>query len=44
MTGFITIPESVNTKKSTYVCEYIWIGGNNEIRSKTKVMKQTSIE
>ena len=22
----------------TYICEYIWIGGNGEIRSKTKVI------
>lgn len=25
---------------TTYVCEYIWLGGNGEIRSKTKVMPQ----
>jgi glutamine synthetase len=44
MTDFITNPESANTKNFTYVCEYIWIGGNNEIRSKTKVITQTYIE
>jgi glutamine synthetase len=29
---------------NTYViCEYIWIGGSGEIRSKTKVIKDTDV-
>ena len=29
---------------SCVVCEYIWIGGNNEIRSKTRVLHDISVE
>ena len=29
---------------SQYVCEYIWIGGNGELRSKTRVMRDVILK
>ena len=31
-------------ENKTCVCEYLWIGGNNEIRSKTKVLSKFCLE
>jgi glutamine synthetase len=40
------ISEDVNNKVQSiaYICEYIWIGGNYQIRSKTRVINQLMID